>query len=395
LFEAYSLKVFILFLGFNTVNDIQSGEIRDLLKRGIRDNTTKSYKLHLREWDSFLLIEGYVNSDLYEFKETDILNLILLYVVHLYKLKVVVDTYLSALRNLFITERLINSSYLSVFSNDVLMRAKKGAFISRSDLIKDGRTLPVVKPISQDELNILKKDFWFISPNKKNLLFHLYRERIKYLGIMIGVNFGLRSSEISISSNCTKHLALINNNVLFSDNNGNHVLAVDLYKFTDLIVHRVCFKWLDSKVGLQRTEFLSSIHPVENELILHLKEFCIDTKVNAKRDDMFLKVELNTFCVELTRNMLSNTIKTICVSNGLGEVGFSSKSIRVSANSHVKIENDLIFRSRVSLAGMFSKKSTSSKYYVRNTDVVSGGLCLIKENEHIFNSVAIKRNFPN
>ena len=49
LFEAYSLTVFILFLGFNTVNDIQSGEIRDLLKRGIRDNTTKSYKLHLRE----------------------------------------------------------------------------------------------------------------------------------------------------------------------------------------------------------------------------------------------------------------------------------------------------------------------------------------------------------
>jgi hypothetical protein len=266
--------------------------------------------------------------------------------------------------------------------------------ISRSDLIKNGRTLPVVKPISQDELNRLKKDFWFVNPRNKNLLFCLYRERIKYLGVMIGVNFGLRSSEISISSSCTKHLALTNNNVLFSDNNGKHVLAVDLCKFTDLSIHRVCFKWLDSKAGLTRTEFLSAIHPVENELILHLKEFCIVTKCNAKPEDMFLKFEMGLCCVELTRNMLSNTVKSICLSNGLGEVGFSSKSIRVSANSHVKIENDLMFRSRGSLAGMFSNKSFSSKYYVRNTDVVSGGLCLLKENEHVFNSAAIKRNFP-
>jgi hypothetical protein len=97
--------LFCCWLGFLDVVDSKSKEINELLKRGIRDNTTKSYKLHLKEWNIFMFNEDLVNDDLSEFDEEDILNLILLYVVHLYKLKVVVDTYISALRNLFITER--------------------------------------------------------------------------------------------------------------------------------------------------------------------------------------------------------------------------------------------------------------------------------------------------
>jgi hypothetical protein len=93
--------------------------------------------------------------------------------------------------------------------------------------------------------------------------------------------------------------------------------------------------------------------------------------------------------------MVSTTIKTICKKNNLGTIGFSWKSCRVSANTYVNLENDLFFRSRESLAGMFAVNSRSHKFYTRNLDVSSGGLCLIKEYASIMNSDTIRRNFNN
>jgi hypothetical protein len=386
----------IILLGFIPMNDIQNKDIKELLCNSIRTNTTKSYESHIREWNVFINNEGYMNTDFIHFNDEEILNILLLYTVHLFKLNRVVNTYFSALRNLFITDRLVKESSLIVFNSHTLSKAKKGAAISRSDLINQGRSFPSVKPISQNELNCLKRDFWYVNFNCKDIVFNIYRERIKYLGIMIGINFGLRASEICISSKCTKHLALTNNHVIFSNFELNiQVSAVDLYKFKNVKFDRICFEWLDSKAGLSRKEYLSAVHGVENELIGHLVEFCIDTKIEAEPSDIFLKVLIDRREIILTRYMISETIKSVCKNNNLGSSGFSSKSLRVSANTFVKLENDMIFRSRESLRGMFTNKSSSSKFYARNTDVVSGGLCMIKENEFIVNSEVIRRNFHN
>lgn len=124
------------------------------------------------------------------------------------------------------------------------------------------------------------------------------------------------------------------------------VLAVDLYKFKNVHFDRVCFKWLDSKAGLTRTEFLSAVHVVENELICLLVEFCVDTKMGAKSHEIFLNIIIGSREITLTRYMMSEAIKKVCADNQLGKIGFSSKSLRVSANTFVKLENDMIFRSR-------------------------------------------------
>jgi hypothetical protein len=396
-FMHFLILIFIIILsGFIQTSDVQNKEIKELLCNSIRSNTTKSYDLHIKEWNTFISHEGYMNTDFIHFNDEEILTILLLYTVHLFKLNRIVNTYFSALRNLFITERLVKESSLMVFSSSTLSKAKKGAAISRTDIINQGRSLPSVKPISQSELNNLKRNFWYVNFNCKDILFNVYRERIKYLGIMIGINFGLRASELCISSNCTKHLALTNNNVIFSNFKLNlQVLAVDLFKYKNLKFDRVCLKWLDSKAGLTRTEFLSAVHVVEDELIGHLVEFCIDTKLEAKPLDIFLSVFIDRREITLTRYMMSETIKRVCENNNLGTIGFSSKSLRVSANTFLKLENDIMFRSRESLRGMFAAKSTSSKFYTRNTDVLSGGLCLIKENEFIINSEVIRRNFHN
>ena len=369
-----------------------------LLKKGIAENTSISYDRCMSLWFTFISSEGLTMDYISSLNSEDRLTVLLLYVVYLHEKNLVVDPYFSALRSYFIECRYFEMDN-QLFTNDILRRAKTGAKISRRDLVNNGRVLPSVKPISQSELDRLSSDFWHVSSNfrgEKNQLFKIWQERIKYLGIMVGINYGLRASEFCFSSTGSTKLILLNSDVIFINTMKNlRVMSHLVHNYINEMFDKIQFTWLDSKVGLQRIEFLTDIYQVEKTLIHQLLLFCCEVKMQRQGIDYFFEIFLDNQYRLLSRYMVSNTIKAICKKNNLGTIGFSSKSCRVSANTFVNLENDLFFRSRESLAGMFSTNSKSHKFYTRKLDVNSGGLCLIKEYASLMNSDTIRRNFMN